>query len=154
MARALLARYADRIRPDFRAAWLGHANTTHLTLSRMGAQDSMALVAAVLHSHALPRPQIEAIELPLGIAVARGISQNSRFTPLILVLLAIPLLIPWNVVGTIWQLYARPDIGLDRRLTGDEGAPGRGGLVQRLDHLGFVGPHDNFAARPPGAQCT
>jgi len=31
---------------------------------------------------------------------------------LMLVLLAIPLLIPWNVVGTIWQLYARSDIGL------------------------------------------
>jgi glycerol transport system permease protein len=31
---------------------------------------------------------------------------------LLLVLLATPLLIPWNVVGTIWQIYARPDIGL------------------------------------------
>ena len=29
-----------------------------------------------------------------------------------LILLAMPLLVPWNVVGTIWQLYARPDIGL------------------------------------------
>ena len=28
------------------------------------------------------------------------------------VLIAIPLLIPWNVVGTIWQLFARSDIGL------------------------------------------
>ena len=26
--------------------------------------------------------------------------------------LALPLLDPWNVVGTIWQLFARPDIGL------------------------------------------
>lgn len=55
---------------------------------------------------------ILAIEVPLGIFIARGIPRNSRFTSLILVLLAIPLLIPWNVVGTIWQLFARADIGL------------------------------------------
>ena len=55
-----------------------------------------------------------AIEIPLGILVARGIPRgaSSLATSLTLVLLAIPLLIPWNVVGTIWQLYARPDIGL------------------------------------------
>ena len=29
-----------------------------------------------------------------------------------LVILALPLLIPWNVVGTIWQIFGRPDIGL------------------------------------------
>ena len=52
------------------------------------------------------------IEVPLGIAVARGIPRGGRLTPLILILLALPLLIPWNVVGTIWQIYARPDIGL------------------------------------------
>jgi glycerol transport system permease protein len=33
-------------------------------------------------------------------------------TSLTLVLLAIPLLIPFNVVGTIWQIFARGDIGL------------------------------------------
>ena len=27
-------------------------------------------------------------------------------------ILALPLLIPWNVVGTIWQIFGRPDIGL------------------------------------------
>lgn len=52
------------------------------------------------------------IEVPLGIAVAKGIPKDSRFTSLMLVLLALPLLIPWNVVGTIWQIFARPDIGL------------------------------------------
>ena len=52
------------------------------------------------------------IEIPLGIAVAKGVPRNSRWTPLVLILLALPLLIPWNVVGTIWQIYARPDIGL------------------------------------------
>ena len=52
------------------------------------------------------------IEIPLGIAVAKGIPRNRRWAPLVLILLALPLLIPWNVVGTIWQIYARPDIGL------------------------------------------
>ncbi len=52
------------------------------------------------------------IEIPLGIAVARGIPRNRRLTPLLLVFLAVPLLIPWNVVGTIWQIFARADIGL------------------------------------------
>ena len=52
------------------------------------------------------------IEIPLGIAVAKGIPKAAKQTPFILVLLALPLLIPWNVVGTIWQIFARPDIGL------------------------------------------
>jgi len=53
-----------------------------------------------------------AVEVPLGIMVAKGINRHSRLTPLVLILLAVPLLIPWNVVGTIWQMFARPDIGL------------------------------------------
>lgn len=52
------------------------------------------------------------LEIPLGIAVAKGIPKTGRWTPVVLVLLAVPLLVPWNVVGTIWQIYARPDIGL------------------------------------------
>ena len=52
------------------------------------------------------------IEIPLGVLVARALPKSGRWVGLNLVLLAIPLLIPWNVVGTIWQLYARPDIGL------------------------------------------
>ncbi len=53
-----------------------------------------------------------ALEIPLGIAVARGMPRNSAATSGLLILLAIPLLVPWNVVGTIWQIFARPDIGL------------------------------------------
>lgn len=53
-----------------------------------------------------------AIEVPLGILVARNIPRDGRFTALILVLFAIPLLVPLNVVGTIWQIFARGDIGL------------------------------------------
>jgi len=52
------------------------------------------------------------LELPLGILVARALPREGRWVGVLLVLLAVPLLIPWNVVGTIWQLFARPDIGL------------------------------------------
>jgi glycerol transport system permease protein len=54
-----------------------------------------------------------AIEVPLGIAVAICMpSGRGWLTSLVLVLLALPLLVPWNVVGTIWQIFARGDIGL------------------------------------------
>jgi glycerol transport system permease protein len=53
-----------------------------------------------------------AIEIPLGIALALTIPESGWRASLTLVLLAMPLLIPWNVVGTIWQIFARGDIGL------------------------------------------
>ena len=53
-----------------------------------------------------------AIEIPLGIALALAIPERGWRASLALVLLAMPLLIPWNVVGTIWQIFARGDIGL------------------------------------------
>lgn len=53
-----------------------------------------------------------AIEIPLGIVLALGIPERGWRASLTLVLLAMPLLIPWNVVGTIWQIFARGDIGL------------------------------------------
>ncbi len=64
-----------------------------------------------------------AIEVPLGVLVARAIPRDGRWVGLILVLLAVPLLIPWNVVGTIWQLFARPDIGLLGQLVNELGIP-------------------------------
>ncbi|MEM8497681.1 MAG: sugar ABC transporter permease [Pseudomonadota bacterium] len=53
-----------------------------------------------------------AIEIPLGIAIALVMPIRGRLASLCLILVAIPLLIPWNVVGTIWQIFARADIGL------------------------------------------
>jgi glycerol transport system permease protein len=53
-----------------------------------------------------------AIEIPLGIGVALMMPTRGRMASLCLILLAIPLLIPWNVVGTIWQIFGRADIGL------------------------------------------
>ncbi|MAA63264.1 MAG: ABC transporter permease [Alteromonadaceae bacterium] len=52
------------------------------------------------------------IEIPLGIGVALMMPTSGRRGSLCLILLAIPLLIPWNVVGTIWQIFGRGDIGL------------------------------------------
>ncbi|MBN1207769.1 MAG: sugar ABC transporter permease [Myxococcaceae bacterium] len=53
-----------------------------------------------------------AIEIPLGIALALVLPMRGRAASVSLVVLALPLLIPWNVVGTIWQIFARGDIGL------------------------------------------
>lgn len=52
------------------------------------------------------------IEVPLGVLVALGLPSRGKWASLSLVLIALPLLIPWNVVGTIWQIFGRADIGL------------------------------------------
>ncbi|MBL1242642.1 MAG: sugar ABC transporter permease [OCS116 cluster bacterium] len=53
------------------------------------------------------------IEIPLGIFIALQMpKKNGLWSSLCLVLIALPLLIPWNVVGTIWQIFGRIDIGL------------------------------------------
>ena len=55
---------------------------------------------------------ILAIEVPLGIIVALNMPKKGGWSSFCLVMIALPLLIPWNVVGTIWQLFTRVDIGL------------------------------------------
>ncbi|GAB3126298.1 carbohydrate ABC transporter permease [Novispirillum itersonii] len=55
---------------------------------------------------------ILALEIPLGIAVSLCIPKRGVWSSFCLVLMALPLLIPWNVVGTIWQIFGRVDIGL------------------------------------------
>lgn len=64
---------------------------------------------------------ILAIEVPLGIAVALAMPRRGWGVPVCLVLMALPLLIPWNVVGTIWQIFGRVDIGLLGRTLADLG---------------------------------
>ena len=76
------------------------------------------------------------IEVPLGILVALNIPRNSRWISLLLIVIAIPLLIPWNVVGTIWQIFARGDIGLM-------------GVF-----LGQIGVEFNYAVSPRAAWIT
>lgn len=53
-----------------------------------------------------------AIQVPLGILVALSMPKKGFWSSLVLVLMALPLLIPFNVVGTIWQIFGRVDIGL------------------------------------------
>ena len=65
---------------------------------------------------------ILAIEVPLGIFVALNMPRKGVWVSVCLVLMSLPLLIPWNVVGTIWQIFGRVDIGL---------------LGHTLDQLGF-----------------
>ncbi len=55
---------------------------------------------------------ILAIEVPLGIAVALTMPRKGPWVSVCLVLMALPLLIPWNVVGAMWNIFALPDIGL------------------------------------------
>ena len=55
---------------------------------------------------------ILAIEIPLGIFIALNMPKQGFWASVCLVLMALPLLIPWNVVGTIWQIFGRNDIGL------------------------------------------
>ncbi|MEB0042199.1 MULTISPECIES: sugar ABC transporter permease [unclassified Pseudomonas] len=52
------------------------------------------------------------IEIPLGIGIALTMPTKGRWSSVCLIVMTIPLLIPWNVVGTIWQIFGRSDIGL------------------------------------------
>lgn len=52
------------------------------------------------------------IEIPLGIAIALSMPKKGFWVPVCLILMSLPLLIPWNVVGAMWNIFALPDIGL------------------------------------------
>jgi len=56
------------------------------------------------------------IEIPLGIAVALSMPKKGPWVSVCLVMMALPLLIPWNVVGAMWNIFALPDIGLLGRM--------------------------------------
>lgn len=55
---------------------------------------------------------ILAIEIPLGIVIALSMPRKGFWVPVCMVLMALPMLIPWNVVGAMWNIFALPDIGL------------------------------------------
>jgi len=55
---------------------------------------------------------ILAIEIPLGVAIALAMPRKGMWVSVCLVLMALPLLIPWNVVGAMWNIFTLPDIGL------------------------------------------
>ena len=52
------------------------------------------------------------IEVPLGVAIALMMPRKGPWVSVCLVLMALPLLIPWNVVGAMWNIFALPDIGM------------------------------------------
>jgi glycerol transport system permease protein len=79
---------------------------------------------------------ILAIEVPLGIAVALSMPRKGPWVSVCLVLMALPLLIPWNVVGAMWNIFALPDIGL---------------LGYALNSMGF---DYNFTQQPVSAWMT
>ena len=79
---------------------------------------------------------ILAIEVPLGITVALSMPRKGPWVSVCLVLMALPLLIPWNVVGAMWNIFALPDIGL---------------LGYTLNSMGF---DYNFTRQPVSAWMT
>ena len=52
------------------------------------------------------------IEVPLGVLIALAMPRKGIWVSVCLVLMAMPLLIPWNVVGAMWNIFALPNIGL------------------------------------------
>src|ERR1051325_9019439 len=52
------------------------------------------------------------IEVPLGLIVALAMPRKGVWVSVCLVTMALPLLIPWNVVGALWNIFALPEIGL------------------------------------------
>ncbi len=86
--------------------------------SDMGGRFAGALVRNLLFSAV-----VLAIEIPLGIAVALSIPRRGWTVGATLVAIALPMLIPWNVVGTIWQIFARQDIGLFGAVLNGVGIP-------------------------------
>jgi len=56
------------------------------------------------------------IEIPLGVAIALTMPRKGPWVSVCLVLMSLPLLIPWNVVGAMWNIFALPDAGLLGRI--------------------------------------
>ncbi len=76
------------------------------------------------------------IQVPLGVAIALAMPRQGFWVSVCLVLMALPLLIPWNVVGAIWNIFALPQFGL---------------LGHTLNAMGF---DYNFTRQPAAAWFT
>ena len=63
------------------------------------------------------------IEIPLGLIIALAMPRKGPWVSVCLILMALPLLIPWNVVGAMWNILALPDIGLLGRAINALGIP-------------------------------
>lgn len=67
---------------------------------------------ASLGRQALFTFMILVIEVPLGVIIALSMPRKGFWVPVCLVTMALPLLIPWNVIGAMWNIFTLPDIGL------------------------------------------
>ncbi|WP_413869617.1 carbohydrate ABC transporter permease [Albidovulum sp.] len=67
---------------------------------------------AALGRQALFTLMILVIEVPLGVVIALSMPRAGIWVPVCLVTMALPLLIPWNVIGAMWNIFTLPDIGL------------------------------------------
>ncbi len=63
------------------------------------------------------------IQIPLGLVIALAMPRSGPWVSVCLVLMALPLLIPWNVVGAMWNIFALPDIGLLGKMINSLGIP-------------------------------
>jgi len=97
-----------------------HSERFHASLARQ-----LAFTATIL-----------VIEVPLGVAIALTMPRKGPWVSVCLVAMALPLLIPWNVVGAMWNIFALPEIGL---------------LGKALNGLGF---DYNFTRGPVAAWFT
>ena len=67
---------------------------------------------AALGRQALFTLMILVIEVPRGVVIALSMPRRGIWVPVCLVTMALPLLIPWNVIGAMWNIFTLPDIGL------------------------------------------
>jgi len=51
------------------------------------------------------------IEIPLGIVIALSLPRKGKLVPFYIIAIAIPLMIPWVVVGLMWRLIIHPQWG-------------------------------------------
>ncbi len=113
--------------------WNGSEWFQHLfdPTTDIGGRFARALVRNLVFSGV-----VLAIEIPLGILIALSIPKRGWAVGAVLVAISLPMLIPWRVVGTIWQVFARGDIGL---------------LGAALNGMGI--PY-NYTQDPVSAWCT
>jgi glycerol transport system permease protein len=63
------------------------------------------------------------IQIPLGIAIALCIPQRKTWVGISLAMVALPLLVPWNMIPSLWLALMNPESGILGRVLGGLGWP-------------------------------
>ena len=63
------------------------------------------------------------VQIPLGIAIALCIPQRKTWVGISLAVVALPLLVPWNMIPSLWLALMNPDSGILGRVLGGLGWP-------------------------------